>query len=100
MKLAIPAHWRTTQGQIIAASVKKIERQEENEEEEEEGLYFPGVEFAYTVNGKRYTSKQAVGRPNNTKEKVNHILTHYQIGSEVLVYYDPQKPSHARFSME
>ncbi|MCJ7432447.1 MAG: DUF3592 domain-containing protein [Anaerolineales bacterium] len=98
MKLAIPAHWSTTEGQIIAASVEKIVHNKKNDNNDED-LYFPRITFEYTVDGHRYTGIQAVGKPENIMEKASHLLTHFQTGSEVLVYYDPQKPSLSRFSV-
>ena len=98
MKLAIPAHWRTTEGQIIASSVEKIAHNKKNDNNDED-LYFPLITYEYTVDDHSYTGKQAVGKPENIMEKASHLLTHFQTGSEVLVYYDPQKPSLSRFSM-
>ena len=102
LKLSIPNHWRTTEGEVIAAVTKKIERPMESAEDEEndEVLYFPIVEFAYTVKGKRYTGHQAFARPNSNTESVNSSLADYPVGMELLVYYDPQNPTRARFSME
>ena len=97
MGLAIPAHWRTTEGQIIASSVEKIVHNKKNNNDED--LYFPLITYEYTIDGHCYTGKQAVGKPENIMEKPRHVLTHYQTGIEVLVYFDPQKPSLSRFSM-
>ena len=58
--------------------------------------YQPDIVYAYSVNGKKYTSsKITVGDPplDNNVTPAKRLQAEYPVGKEVVVYYDPEVPA-------
>ncbi|MDX2415310.1 MAG: DUF3592 domain-containing protein [Bacteroidales bacterium] len=57
--------------------------------------YQPDIVYAYSVNGKKYTSsKITVGDPplDNNVTPAKRLQAEYPVGKEIIVYYDPELP--------
>jgi hypothetical protein len=60
--------------------------------------YQPDIVYAYSVDGKKYTSsKITVGDPplDNNVTPAKRLQAEYPVGKEVVVYYDPELPGSA-----
>jgi hypothetical protein len=91
-KTAIHPNWRPATARVTATRVEETARTRVDEDD----FYYPLIEFEYQVEGQVYTGKQAVGRPFNIEFKAKQTLRHYPPGIEVVVYYNPDKPSETR----
>ncbi len=88
--------WPTTQGKITAVSVQQETRTDQ--ENRSIVVYYPEVQYTYTVEGVTYTASRINPWPRpgySTAQKAQRDLKGYQPGHEVLVYYDPQDPTKA-----
>jgi hypothetical protein len=85
-KAIINPNWPTVRGKIISSEL----------EEDDEGIISPVISFEYTINGQVYTTQQVVGRPNSLKSIAVKTLTFYPLESDIVVYYNPEKPEEAR----
>ncbi len=86
----VSAGWPTVQGQIVESTVR--------ESTDEDGTsYFADVRFRYVVDDQPYTAdtvnfgQYGSSDPNHAQE----IVSKYEYGGSVLVYYDPEKPQTA-----
>jgi len=60
--------------------------------------YFPVVEYTYAVGDQVFQGNRIYFGPviyQKFSQPVEELLAHYEIGSEVKVYYNPQKPKEA-----
>ena len=60
--------------------------------------YFPVVEYSYAVGNQVFQGNRIYFGPviyQKFAQPVEELLAHYEIGSEVSVYYNPQKPKEA-----
>lgn len=75
------ANWPTTQGEIV------------NSERKADGT--PFTRYSYIVKDKKYSSDLIkVGITNQQDNNTTYrILTSYQVGTKVTVFYDPNNPS-------
>jgi hypothetical protein len=89
--VVIPPNWSAITGRITATKVEETA-------DDEDDFYYPSIEYEYTVEGQVYTGKQAVGKPYNFTAKAKQILAHYPVGSEIAVYYNPEKPAETRLA--
>jgi len=90
--MAINPNWPAVPGRVTVARVEECDRTKVDDDT----FYSPFIEFEYTVVGQVYTGKQAVGRPSNLESLATRILAHYPPGTEVVVYYNLEKPDEAR----
>lgn len=90
---AVPRDWRAVTARITAASVEEAVRSQE----EEDGVsYYPSIQFEYTDSGRVHTGTLAVGRPDNVISRAWQTLARYQVGGEITVYCNPERPGEAR----
>jgi hypothetical protein len=94
-KVAIHPNWPTVLGRVTVARVEESVRTRVDDD----AFYYPSIEFEYTVEGQIYTGKQAVGKPSNLEFIAKRTLANYPAGTEVKVYYNPEKPEEARLLM-
>lgn len=87
-------HWPSVTGQITAS--RAVAR---NETGDHRGTltheWLTEVRYDYTVEGVRYTGNtlRAFGRHHFSEEQALAELAPFALGVNVLVYYDPDKPS-------
>ena len=88
--------WPSTNGKVIVSEIR------ESKSTDEDGRIkvsnYPHIEYAYEVNGQNYISKQisfggVLGY--NDRDKVQTKLEHFPVGSMVLAFYNPEKPTEA-----
>lgn len=89
---SIPAGWRATKARVTGGNVEEAIRIRV----EDDAFYYPMVVFEYTVEGREYTGSQGVERPYNYAGRANKTLAQYPVGSEIVVYYNPERPADAR----
>jgi len=89
-KVAIRPNWPTVPGRVTVARV----------EESDDAFYSPYIEFEYTVAGQVYIGKQVIGRPFNLESIAKRTLAHYPPGTEVVAYYNPEKPDETRLLLK
>jgi hypothetical protein len=95
-KMVVPPSWPGVSGRVTVARVVESARTRVDED----AFYHPSIEFEYIVAGQVYTGKQAVGRPSNLESKAKRTLANYPPGTDVAVYYNPEKPDEARVLMK
>jgi hypothetical protein len=89
------ANWPSVRGKIVSSSVESYE--ERDSDHTLRTRYRPAVEFAYTVRGLEYRSRQIkVGlEVSGARAYAEKVVAKYPAGSEVEVHYDPADPSTA-----
>lgn len=89
--------WPSTSGQVIKAILRKSEGVED-EDGHTHPLYYPLVDYEYTVNGQVYTSNRLSFGSRKTFNRQNQAaeeLDRYPIGKQVVVHYNPVQPAEA-----
>jgi hypothetical protein len=78
--------WPATEGEVVKSEVYR-----------DRGVYYPRVEYRYLVEGSELTgsvvSFGGVFGTNFSKTPARSVVDHYPSGRQVLVYYDPRRPS-------
>jgi hypothetical protein len=92
----IDPNWPTAPGRVTVARVEESARTRVDEDT----FYSPWIEFEYTVASQIYTGRQAVGRPSNLESMAKRMLAHYPPGTELVVYYQPERPQEARLLLK
>ena len=95
-KKAIPQNWRVATGRVTEVSVEEAVRTRV----EDDPFYYPNVQFEYVVEGRAYNGSQAVGRPCNNTSMAKQTLKYYPVGSEIPVYYNPERPEESRLQVK
>ncbi len=95
-KMVVPPSRPGVSGRVTVARVAESVRTRVDDD----AFYSPYIEFEYNVADQVYTGKQAVGRPFNLESKAKRTLAHYPPGTDVAVYYNPEKPDDARVLMK
>ena len=79
-------NWPTVQGKIISSDIQ-IQR------DIRQTNYSPAILFEYFINGAKYFSnKLSFSGTSSRLISIQRALVKYPVGTEVLVYYNPQKP--------
>jgi hypothetical protein len=94
--VAINPNWPTVPGRVTVARVEESVRTRVDDD----AFYSPFIEFEYIVEGQVYTGKQAVGRPSNLEAMAKRTLAKFPPGTEVVVYYNLEKPDETRLLMK
>ncbi|MBI2499233.1 DUF3592 domain-containing protein [Candidatus Woesearchaeota archaeon] len=80
-------NWPSVQGKIIHSDIQ-IQRDIRHGPN-----YSPTILFEYFINGTKYFSNRiSFGGTSTGLIGIQRILIKYPVGSDVLVYYNPQKP--------
>jgi len=84
--------WPTTQGVILSSAVERVRRNDPDR-----GFtttFHARISFSYSVGGEPYTGDRVgvgdYGR--NTNHHARSVVRKYPVGSQVTVYYDPNRP--------
>ena len=92
------ADWPTAPGRIISSKVgSREETRDSSSGSRRVTMYFADVRYSYNVEGAGCTSERvSFGEPDsNTSGPARSIVNAYPAGKEVLVHYNPDKPSEA-----
>ncbi|MBU1662097.1 MAG: DUF3592 domain-containing protein [Chloroflexi bacterium] len=95
-KAEVSQAWPSTLGQVITAEVKQSTSTDDDGETHYS--YYPSVEYEYQVGGQTYTGKRiAFGgiKGHGSESKAAADLARFPTGSQVTVYYNPEKPKEA-----
>lgn len=86
--------WPTTGGSVISSHVE--EKRDYDDEGNLNRTYYPIIEYEYTVGGDRFQgdSYQAL-KTSMSRRKARQVVSGYNPGEEVTVFYNPEKPSDA-----
>jgi len=78
--------WETTEGEVILSEISSGS---------EPGTQKPNIEYTYSVNGVNYSSNRihAFGGYSSSGSYARDTVSKYPIGTELTVYYNPEKPS-------
>ncbi|MBN1979605.1 MAG: DUF3592 domain-containing protein [Anaerolineae bacterium] len=95
-KAAASQSWPATFGQITKAEVKQSASTDDDGRTTY--AYYPAVEYTYQIGGQTYTSKRmsfggVVAYGSWAKAEAG--LARFPVGSQVTVYYNPEKPAEA-----
>ncbi|MGB8644161.1 MAG: DUF3592 domain-containing protein [Anaerolineae bacterium] len=88
-------HWPLIEGEVISATLRETTS---TTSERVTTFYLPQVEYAYSVGGQRYTSRQITfggQRALPSPEEADVVIHKYPAGGRVQVYYDPTHPATA-----
>lgn len=86
--------WPSISGTVDRTDV--VQHEDSDSEGNSSVTYEPVVEYSYSVMGQPYTGKRiAFGTNRYNYKKAEEIVTRYQAGSRVNVYYNPEKPKDA-----
>jgi len=96
-------NWPTTQGVVTSSFAEPFTAFEKEDSEDESetaqhAIYYPKIEYTYSVDGKSYTSDRlgyARPFPKEEKQEALEVLTPYPVGSDVAVHYRPSSPDFA-----
>jgi hypothetical protein len=88
-RMAVVSQWPSTMGTVLMST---IERRSSGE-----GGYsdYPVVQYSYQVNGQAYQSYKLAPGPELGGSGARKVVAKYPAGAQVMVFYDPQKPSDA-----
>lgn len=92
------ADWPTAPGRIIASEVgSRRELRDSSSGSRSVTMYYADIRYSYSVEGADYTSERvSFGEPDsNTSGPARSIVKAYPAGKEVLVHYNPDKPTEA-----
>ncbi len=89
-------HWPAIQGEIVSAAIREGISTKQGRTER---YYLPKIEYAYAVNGKRYTANRidfgGEGAALPSREEADVVTHKYPVGARVQVYYNPSHPATA-----
>lgn len=60
--------------------------------------YHPVVIFKYVVDGKAYKIEKGIGGSSEYRSQAQEQFSQYPLGTAITIYYNPNRPSQARFS--
>jgi len=88
-KMAEVNQWPSVMGSVVMST---IERRSSGE-----GGYtdYPVVQYSYQVNGQAYQSSKLTPGPEVGGSGARNVVAKYPAGAQVMVFYNPQKPSEA-----
>ena len=83
--------WPTVEGIVTQSELNKYCDNEDND------MYSANVRYKYSVGGKEYSDGniQTLDGSTNVKSSVKKTVQKYAVGTQVIVYYDPEFPNTA-----
>lgn len=99
--IEITRKWKTTNGKILSASIKK-EESEPTESFHVVFLYSPDIKYRYEVDGSQHEGSkyQVLEWSTGDQNTVHEIISKYVEGESCKVYYNPQNPSQSVLNIE
>ncbi len=91
--------WPSVTGKVMSAEVKtrtKTGRKRKRRARSRRTVSYPAIKNSYEVNGQSYTNDRlSIVGAHSGKEAAQACVERYAVGTEVQVYYDPDKPTQA-----
>lgn len=90
--------YMTTQGKVISSEVgigQSVTTSASGESSSLKEMYYPNVHYEYTVNGMTYENDRFwidEKIQTNQLKAIELILTQFQVGKTITVYYNPYSP--------
>ncbi len=97
-QLRAARRWPATVGTIVAVNIRQIERPIDDDPQRLRVVYYPDIQYEYTVAGKAYQSNRlSLGLPAGyaTASRARQAAQRFTVGQKVTVYYNPQAPAEA-----
>lgn len=88
-RMAVVSQWPSTMGTVVMSMI------EWRSDSDSGRIAYPVVQYSYQVNGQAYQSTKLAPGPEMGGSGANKVVAKYPAGAQVMVFYDPQKPSDA-----
>ncbi len=88
-KVTQAAAWPSTMGTVTQSRIQMRSSSEGG------STAYPLVEYAYQVMGQPYQNTKVMPGPDIGGSGARKVVDRYPAGAQVMVYYNPQKPSEA-----
>jgi hypothetical protein len=88
-RMAVVSQWPSTMGTITASSI------EQRHSSEGGWVDYPVVQYSYQVAGHPYQGMKLAPGPEVGGSGARKVVARYPAGAQVMVFYNPQKPSDA-----
>ena len=88
-RMATVSQWSSTMGTVLMSAIEQ--------RSSSEGGYtdYPVVQYSYQVGGQPYQSMKLAPGPDVGGSGARKVVARYPAGAQVMVFYNPQKPSEA-----
>ncbi len=87
--VAKAANWQSTMGTVLMSTV------EARHDSEGGYTYYPVVQYTYQALGQSHQGNKIMPGPTVGGSGAHKVVARYPAGAQVMVYYDPDKPSNA-----
>ena len=87
-RMAVVSQWPSTMGTVVNSYL-------ERRSSSDGSTNYPVVQYSYQVGGQMYQSSKLAPGPEVGGTGAGTVVARYPAGAQVLVFYDPQKPSDA-----
>jgi uncharacterized protein DUF3592 len=87
-KVVQASTWSFTMGTVISSTL-------ERRSSEDRYSYYPVVNYSYQVMGQPYQGNRIMPGPAVGGSGAQKVVARYPAGAQVMVYYDPNRPSEA-----
>jgi len=88
-RMAVVSQWPSTMGTVLMSTI------EWRSSSEGGSTAYPVVQYSYQINGQMYQSYKLAPGPEVGGSGARKVIAKYPAGAQVMVFYDPQKPSDA-----
>lgn len=88
-RMAVVSQWPSTLGTVLTSTI------EWRHSSEGGSTAYPVVQYSYQVNGQAYQSYKLAPGPEVGGTGAQKVAAKYPVGAQVMVFYDPKKPSDA-----
>lgn len=88
-RMAVVSQWPSTMGTVVLSTI------EWRSSSDSGSTAYPVVQYSYQVNGQAYQSYKLAPGPEVGGTGAKKVVAKYPAGAQVMVFYDPQKPSDA-----
>ena len=89
-RMATVKTWPSTMGTVVASYLERRRSSSNNG-----STNYPVVQYSYQVNGQMYQGTKLAPGPEVGGTGAGKVVARYPAGAQVMVFYDPQKPSEA-----
>lgn len=87
-RMAVVSKWPSTMGTVVNSYL-------ERRSSSDGSTNYPVVQYSYQVGGQMYQSSKLAPGPEVGGTGAGKVVARYPAGAQVMVFYDPQKPSDA-----
>lgn len=88
-RMATVRQWPSTMGTVNASYLERRHSSDSGSTD------YPVVEYSYQIGGQAYKSTKIAPGPEVGGTGMGKVVARYPVGAQVMVFYNPQKPSDA-----